>query len=195
MWLVLATLAASALGGTRLLATVVPWMSLDEMAGAAEVIAAGRVESVEPGPSDDGRLIVTRTTLAVERTLKGRPGRRLVVETPGGTLGDRTLIASGAPVFIHGDRVVLFLQPAGRREGAGAPRFAIVGWNQGRFAVRRDPRTGRDLVDDRSGGALYLDGNGRPVDTGRLGAGPVPLDRFLEEVEGRVKREAEGKAP
>jgi len=146
---------------TAAVAAVLPWMSLEEITGQAEVIVLGTVESAESSWSPDGRIIVTRTTVSVERPLLGGPRARVIVETPGGRVGDQTMIASGAPVFQRGERVVLFLEPAGeQRPGAGAlggartppggaALHAVVGWNLGRVSVRRDPLTGRDRVEDR----------------------------------------------
>src|SRR6185503_1773022 len=122
-------------------AAVVPWMSLEEITGQAEVIVLGTVESTESAWSADGRIIVTRATVSVEKPLLGGPRARVIVETPGGRVGDQTMIASGAPVFRVGERVVLFLEPAGvQRPGAAggahpsqsaAALHAVVGWNLG----------------------------------------------------------------
>lgn len=180
---------------TAAVAAVLPWMSLEEITGQAEVIVLGTVESAESAWSSDGRIIVTRTTVSVERPLLGGPRARVIVETPGGRVGDQTMIASGAPVFHPGERVILFLEPAGeqrpvaagrsgpRPSPSGAALHAVVGWNQGRMSVRRDPRTGRDQVEDRTAGSLYLDRQGRPVGTERAGKGPAELGLFLQEVE------------
>lgn len=168
---------------TSAFAAVLPWMSLEEITAQAEVIVLGTVESAEGVWSDDGRIIVTRARVSIERALKGGPRARVIVEAPGGRVGDQTMIASGAPVFRAGDRVVLFLEPAGAADPGAALRHAVVGWNLGRMTVRRDPRTGRDLVDDRTSGSLYLDRQGRPVGPERSVKGPVQLKQFLGDVE------------
>ena len=182
-WAAILALVAAAAAG----AAVLPWMSLEEIAGRAEVIVLGTVESAESAWSEDGRIIVTRATVSVERALKGGPRSRVVVETLGGRVGDQTMIASGAPVFRVGERLVLFLEPAGvsgaDAAGGGAGPRAVVGWNLGRMIVRRDPRTGRDLVEDRTSGSLYLDRQGRPVGPERSGKGPAELQQFLGEIE------------
>lgn len=183
---VVAALLVSAPAG----AAVLPWMSLEEIAGRADIIVLGTVEATESAWSEDGRIIVTRATVSVERSLKGGPGSRVIVETPGGRVGDQTMIASGAPVFRAGERLVLFLEPAGASgtdaAGGGTGRHAVVGWNLGRMFVRRDPRTGRDLVEDRTSGSLYLDRQGRPVGPERSGKGPAELRQFLGEIERMV---------
>jgi hypothetical protein len=176
-------------------ATVVPWMGLEEVTGQAEVVVLGKVETTESRWSDDGRIIVTEVTVSVERALKGGPRATVVVETPGGTLGDRTLVASGAPVFARGERVVLFLREAGDGARPGGGRLAVVGWSQGRFRVRRDPRTGRDLVQAEAAGAAYLDRQGKPVAPEGAGGGPVELQQFLLRVETLLRRGDQGGSP
>ena len=177
-------------------------MSLDEVTAKSEVIVLGRVEAAESGWSDDGRIILTRATVSVERALKGGARAQVIVETPGGRIGEVAMIASGAPVFHTGDRVVLFLelarsQGAGGRGAAGgaARRLAVVGWSLGKMDVTRDPRTGRDLVRDRTSGASYLDRQGKPVTPERAGKGPAELQQFLEQVQGLVAAGPDEKGP
>ena len=173
-------------------------MRLDEVTAKSEVIVLGRVEAAESGWSDDGRIILTRATVSVERALKGGARAQVIVETPGGRIGEVAMIASGAPVFHTGDRVVLFLELA-RSQGAGgrgaAGRLAVVGWSLGKMDVTRDPRTGRDLVRDRTSGASYLDRQGKPVTPEHAGKGPAELQQFLEQVQGLVAAGPDEKGP
>lgn len=185
----LAAITVSTLVTTPAGAAIVPRITLEEMAAGAEVIVQGRVDRAEPAWSDDGRIIVTRVEVAVERAIKGGPRARVAFEVPGGRIGDQILVASGAPVFRQGDRVVLFLVPidAPARVGAsgvaGAPgRLAIAGWNQGAIQVHRDAATGRDIVRPQVAGTVALDREGKPVKETGAAAGPWPLDRFLDEV-------------
>jgi hypothetical protein len=169
-------------------AAIVPWIDLDEMSRRAEVIALGRVDRIDSSWSEDGRIILTRATVVVERALKGGPRKRVTVEVPGGKVGEQIMIASGAPTFSEGERVVLFLSRpgngTGRRGPDAAASFAVVGWNLGKLRVRHDGRTGRDLVHDPGGGAVtYLGPDGRAVDPRRRGRVPVELQQFLRRVE------------
>lgn len=163
-------------------ASVVPYLGLEDLERGGQAIVLGEVTAVEPGMSDDGRIIVSRVTVRIERVLKGGPRERVTIEIPGGTLGGTTLVASGAPRFAAGERVVLFLEP----QAAG--RFGVTGWNQGRFTVRRDPRTGRDLVTQPGGGSVYVDRNGRPAARDPRLAGPRVLADFLRDIEAIVAR-------
>ncbi|MFQ5876423.1 MAG: hypothetical protein ACE5JH_01840 [Acidobacteriota bacterium] len=177
-------------------AAVVPWMSLEQIVLDSRVIVLGTVREVESSWSADGRIIVTRATIEVERSLKGGPRRRVVVETPGGRVGEQFMIASGAPVFAKGERLVLFLAPAGAEAAkAGGGPLAVVGWNQGKVEVRRDPRTGRDLILDRTGNVTYLGPDGREVEPRPRPRGPMELSRFLRDVAAILEAPAEDEAP
>jgi hypothetical protein len=176
-------------------AAVVPWLTLEELTASAEVIVLGTVEETQAAWTPDRTLIVTRVTVAVERPVKGGPRSRVTFEVPGGRVGEAMLVASGAPMFVKGERVVLFLDRArGPGEEAGAARarpLGVAGWNLGKMTVRRDAATGRDLVRGRSGGAVYVGRDGRPVrETG--GEGPVELSGFLRRVEGLLKAPGAG---
>jgi hypothetical protein len=162
-------------------ASVVPYMGLEELEARGQVVVLGEVRSVASMMSEDGRIIVTRAILRIERSLKGGPRAEVTVEVPGGTLNGTTLVASGAPRFTEGERVVLFLEEVNGR-------FGVAGWNQGRFTVRRDPRTGRDLVTQPGGGSLYVDPHGRPAPRDPRLAGPRVLEDFLRDVEAIVAR-------
>jgi hypothetical protein len=168
-------------------ASVVPYLSLEELERQGQVVVLGQVRTVTSMMSEDGRIIVTRATVRVDRALKGGPRAEVVVEVPGGTLNGTTLVASGAPRFTEGERVVLFLEAANGR-------FGVTGWNQGRFTVRRDPNTGRDLVTQPGGGSLYVDAQGRPAPRDPRLAGPRVLEDFLRDIEAIAARAAHGKA-
>ena len=84
-----------------------------------EVIPREAVIGVEVFPVDEGPLVegapgtpFTRTTFAVERVLKGRLPRRIVVQVIGGQLGDTT-VASPVHAFARTGRYILFLGPDG----------------------------------------------------------------------------------
>lgn len=170
-------------------ATVAPYLGLEDLEREADVIVLGVVRHAAGRPSDDGRIIETRIEVEVERALKGGPRTSLTFDVPGGTFAGRTLVAEGAPSIRAGDRVVLFLGRAGN--GPMAP-LGVAGWNQGHFRVLRDPRTGRELVTQPRGGTVYVDGQGRPQPPDPRLTGPTVLDDFLRGVEAAIAR---GRAP
>jgi len=121
-------------------ATVLPWMSLEEITARSDVIVLGKVEAADSGWSDDGRIIVTRATVSVERALKGGPRVQVIVETAGGRIGDVAMIASGAPVFRAGRRTT---PPCGRglepRQDGREPRGPVPSFER-REVVRAGAR-------------------------------------------------------
>lgn len=170
-------------------ATVAPYLGLDDLERESDVIVLGTVRNATGRLSDDGRIIETRVDVDVERALKGGPRTTLTFDVPGGTFAGRTLVAEGAPSIRPGERVVLFL---GRSGGGPTVPLGVAGWNQGHFRVRRDPRTGRDLVTQPRGGTLYVDRQGRPQPPDPRLTGPTVLDDFLRGVEAAIAR---GRAP
>src|SRR5204862_513022 len=54
-------------------ASVVPYFSLEDLEQHGDVVVLGEVRAVNSMLSEDGRIIVTRATVRVERALKGGP--------------------------------------------------------------------------------------------------------------------------
>jgi hypothetical protein len=103
----LAFLAALAFGGRAHATTFVPLADADLVATSA-VIVTGVVQRLETVERADG-AVVTRVTLAVDRTLKGQVGGgTLVLTEPGGQLGDRGVTVFGVPEFETGEGVLVF---------------------------------------------------------------------------------------
>ena len=179
----IAALLLSGIG--QAIATVAPYLGLEDLEREADVIVLGVVRDATGRLSDDGRIIETRIEVEVERVLKGGPRKSLTFDVPGGTFAGRTLVAEGAPSIRAGERVVLFLGRAGN--GPAAP-LGVAGWNQGHFRVRRDPRTGRELVTQPRGGTTYVDGQGRPQPPDPRLVGPTVLDDFVRGLEAAIAR-------
>lgn len=118
-------------------ATVLVPAELGELATEAHLIARGRVVAVEGRVSDDRRDIETLVTLEPESWLKvpasGSP-ETVQFRVPGGQVGRYRRIVLGAPEFLVGQRVVVFL-------GGSAPRVPhLIGLSQGVF--RLAPQSG-----------------------------------------------------
>jgi len=71
------------------------------------------------------QLIVSRATLAVEETLRGRRADEVSVDIEGGTVGDLTLHVSDLPTLQPGERGVFLLQP--QDDGAFVPHRRGLG--------------------------------------------------------------------
>src|SRR3972149_4736345 len=117
-------------------------LSLEQLSQASSAIVRGRVLSQESRLSADGKQVVTLTTIAVEQSMKGRPPATVVVEQPGGAVGNRRVRVAGTIQFRPETRYMLFLEPS----TSGAGRFRMVGMLQGAYRILRDERTQEERV-------------------------------------------------
>lgn len=120
-------------------------------------------------------MIMTLTTIAVAAVEKGPALKTLVVEQPGGVLGNLQMRMDGTVRFYPFASYVLFLEPS----HAAAGRFMPVGMMQGVFRIFRDGDTGIEHV--------------IPPVQGEWGEAPGPrpgggdITPTLSQLEGRVQ--------
>jgi hypothetical protein len=123
-----------ALGATSARAgTLIP-MNLQTLSDHAGQVIVGEVVSVDSYWTTNPRNIESKVTLQNVKYLKGRlPGSASTFEltVPGGTVGEMQMRICCAPVFIAGDKWVVFLLPTYRT-------FPVVGLSQGAFRVLTD---------------------------------------------------------
>jgi hypothetical protein len=151
----------------------------------AHTIVLGRIASLDSEWTEGRRGIETLLSIDVERTLKGSAGDSIVVRVPGGQMGPYLSVMPGAPRFVEGEEVVLFL--------AGAPPEVphILALGQGVFRVVRDPNTGaRTVVPELLRASAYGDVH---VIRGDLTRRPTPLGRFILDVRGIAHPPVRGK--
>jgi hypothetical protein len=110
-------------------ATLVIPANLGELSRDALTIARGRVVALDARWTDDHRRVETVVTLEAESYLKGAFGPVLQFRIPGGRLGRYRSLMVGAPEFVPGQRVVVFLAA----RGPALP--FVVGLSQGVFRV------------------------------------------------------------
>lgn len=128
--LVFLAVAAGALPAAR--ATIADAADVPALAAASGRVVLGRVARVQAGWDESGMRIRTRATVSVEETLRGEPSREVAVDRWGGTVGDIGQVVLGEAALAAGERVLLFLEPA----GAGAWR--TVGLAQGCWRATTD---------------------------------------------------------
>ena len=122
-------LVACLLASRAAQATVVVAADLDELTRDARTIVRGRVVALEARLTDDRRRVETLVTLEAESYLKGTLGATVQFRVPGGQLGRFRSIFVGAPEFVPGQRVVVFL-------GVRGPSIPyVLGLSQGAFHV------------------------------------------------------------
>jgi hypothetical protein len=117
-------------------------MSLEQLSQLASDIVRGHVVSLETRWNESNTQIVTLTTIAVGQRIKGRAPVTVVVEQPGGTLGNIRSRVPGTVQFHQGEDYVLFLEPA----RANSSRRSVVGMMQGAYRIYRDAATAEERV-------------------------------------------------
>jgi hypothetical protein len=133
MVLALALGLAAPAGATTLLELSVP-----EMTQRSELVFVGRVvgQTSRLDRSAEGVRVLTDTTFAVDRVLKGEKVRDFTLTQIGGTAGEgverRTQVVHAQAAFAVGESVVLFLE----RTATG--RLVPTGMEQGKYALSAD---------------------------------------------------------
>jgi hypothetical protein len=157
-------------------ATTLVRMSLDQLAEAATEIIRGHVVSQQTLWNPEHTRIYTYTTLALEQTYKGNPPSYLVVQQPGGKIGNVHVFVAGTTQF-HAQAVyVLFLE----RSAADPSKFLLVGMMQGAYRIYRDAKTQEEKLILPLGS---LTRGGPASGAGSIIAGPaVPVPQFQTEV-------------
>jgi hypothetical protein len=110
------------------LATVLLPADFATIVSGADLIISGRVVDVRSQLSAE-QSIESFVTVAVGETIKGAPAPTVTFRVPNGTVGRYRRITIGAPEFVQGDRVVLFLR-------ARPPQVpTLFGMSQGVYRV------------------------------------------------------------
>jgi hypothetical protein len=141
--------------------TVIP-PTFEEMTDRAELIFLGKVVSSRSEWRTVGtnRVIFTLVKFERQEVLKGDVGVSVTLQFLGGTVGDVTLEIAGVPKFNAGDREFLFA------EGNGVQFCPLVGMFHGKFGVRKDAKSSRDILVMHNGKTLR--------DVAEIGAGTGP---------------------
>jgi hypothetical protein len=154
--------------------TIVP-ADFAEMVAGSQIIVHGAVIDVRSQLTAGARTIETVITIAVANSLKGQSASTVVLRVPGGQVGRYRRVMVGAPEFVRGEEVVLFL--AGRAPAMPMP----FGLNQGVYRVARNG--GRALV------APLVASNAGRIVRGDPARRPLALDDFAGQVRTIVERQ------
>ena len=133
------------------------------------------------------RVIFTLVEFETAAVLKGNAGLSVTLQFLGGTVGGVTLEVADVPRFNTGDRVFLFV------EGNGVQFCPLVGVFHGKFGVRRDEKSGRDIVVTHDGKALRDVAEIGARESGEFGGkrrrlaipaerGPMSVEDFKERI-------------
>jgi hypothetical protein len=174
-------LLALALNGPALpaLATTLVPMSVEQLAHTARAVVRGRVIKQESGWNANRTQMLTFTTIAVLETMKGNPPRELVVEQPGGQMGNTRVYVAGTVTFQLLTDYVLFLEPSKTEPS----HYRVVGMAQGAYQIRRDTRTRMEYVVPPFREAFQETVPGESAAGRKARAPAIPLSQFRQQVE------------
>ena len=132
-------------------ATLVPRLSLEQLAAGSELVVHGTVVRRWAAWGPSGQFIWTHHEVRLADVLKGRPALSVVVSEPGGEIGNIGMAVAGAPRYQVGQEVVLFLErtPIGYLRGSG--------WGQGNFSVIESTTDRTRTVRSAHGGAALIE--------------------------------------
>ena len=177
------------LAGGQLPATTLRPLNLEELTRKAGTIVVGRCTAVEQVGHPRHRTPMTKVTIRVDRSLKGRSGKTLIfrMASQAGS-GASDSGAVGVPRFRPDEDLILFLYPESR-SGLTSP----VGLGQGKF-TRVKGKDGREIaVNEFSNRPLFRDfspGAAKKLGRGARGrdkGGPVPSSELVQWVEALVR--------
>jgi hypothetical protein len=124
-----ALLVLAALSSSLSWATLVPAMTLEELASQSQSVVQGKVVRTWSAWDNSQQLIWTHYEVEVSDSLKGPAQGTLVVSEPGGTIGETSMLIAGTPVYEVGEEIVLFT------EATPIGYARTCGWGQGKFRV------------------------------------------------------------
>jgi len=124
-------------------ATTMVRLGLSELTYISDLVALAEVEESGPEKAPGEVYIKTVSTLRLTHVIKGEhiEGDRIYVREWGGKLGGEQTHLPGAPKYVAGERVMVFLE----RERLGS-MFRTVGLSQGKMTLVEEPDTGRDVT-------------------------------------------------
>ena len=114
-------------------ATTLVRMSLSQLAQASSTIVEAHVVAQTTRVNASHTRIYTYTTVQLDKALKGSPPTTLVIEQPGGTVGNFHVRVPGTALLRPQSQYILFLEPARSTQA-----YHMVGMMQGAFRVYKD---------------------------------------------------------
>ena len=123
-------------------ATTAVLLTDEQLATSSRVILIGEIQSLKSQWDADHQNIYTYVKVHVSRTLKGElKSEEVVFKQLGGSVGDDITVIFGAPTYVVGQRVLLFLDTA--KDGT----LRIAHLFQGKYDILEDLAIGKTLVE------------------------------------------------
>jgi PKD repeat protein len=171
-------------------ATTIVMPTDEQLIDKSPVIVSGTVLSTMP--VDREGMIWTETRVAVSRAIKGQTAATITIHEIGGVEGDRITKIFGAPEFIEGEGVLLFLEPMLNSGGNGG--YRVMDLFVGKFGEGRT-LDGRRLWlrHDTSQDVTFLDASLHPAEPRNLQRDAAGFETFVaERVAGREAKKSYG---
>jgi hypothetical protein len=132
-------------------ATTVEAPEFEALVNQADYVVRASVKSVtaEWRENQGRKYIATRVALDIIEIIRGIPPQPLVLELVGGRVGNEELVIEGAPKFLLGDDVILFVQ------GNGRQIYPLVAIMHGLYPVMKDEKSQQEYVLRSNGLPLY----------------------------------------
>ena len=149
------------LAGPGQATTLAPW-TLEDFVAHANAAVAGTVTGIEVRWNDDHTQIHSYVTLDLDQVVAGEVlPDPLVLDEIGGRVGRRIEVVEGAPVYLPGERVFVFVEKV---DGI----FRTLGFYQGKYTLEVDPASGKERFVQRvpAGGVAVVTGGGVQEPTG-----------------------------
>jgi hypothetical protein len=121
-------------------------INLEEMTMRADIILTGKCIASRARWDDKSKIVMTESTFAVDRYLKGKAAGTITVTSIGGALPDRNIMMTipGMVEFAPDEDVLLFLAKSPDRT------YSVYGQAQGKFVIKTDAKTGKRVVGQES---------------------------------------------
>ena len=162
-------------------ATTLVRLRFEELARQATAVA--RLRCLGTRSFWESGEIWTETRFAVVEQNKGELPQLVRVRMLGGSVGNLHSRVEEVPAFHAGEEAYVFLW------GPEGEPFRVLGWSQGTFRIRRDPKTGLETVTQDSAAAPIFDPSSRQFRHGGIRNLPVAIFQL------KLKKALEVNAP
>ena len=161
-------------------ATIVKYLSIDELVHQADLIVLGTCERIISAWDREKKNIYTFITVIPQRCLKGGECPPLIrIRQLGGAMDNLAMTIAGSPKFNPNEKVVLFLSRS------GDTFYRVIGLSQGKFSVLErgpgeKPYVKRDLNDLTF---INRGDTGSQIESRDLSELKVDLEAFITKIE------------
>lgn len=153
-------------------ATIMKEASIENMTKDADLIIIGRVEVIDCRWVQNGKMIHTFVTISIESLIKGSLDRKsIIVEVPGGIVGEITAMAMGEAKFYPKEEIILFLR---KNRIIPSTTYFVVGMCQGKFRICKNDINNKNLLERDLEGITLVEKKGSFI--------PKYLDELVNQI-------------